>query len=342
MLWPIFLLVPLCTTAHPLLPKSASSLPTIRPLVQFPNLTWVENIAVRPNGKLLVTLFTSPDLYQIDPFAKPPSPQLVATFPSALGILGITEIADDVWAITKGNFSSVTGVAAPASFSVWQADFSTCSKPDDAPQLSRIADNPAATMLNGATTVAGKGSRYLLFADSLAGVLWRLDLKTAKFDVVLNDTATQPDATFGAFGFGANGVHTRDGDGYLYFTNTNLGFFRVPIHDDGLPSGKPQLLANFTFGDDFAFDPRGGDAIIARGRNDAIAKLAMDDARLTTLAYKNADADVLIEGNTAVAFGRTRRDRSTVYVTTNGGMTDSGLVPGTPVVGGRVLAIDLE
>jgi hypothetical protein len=35
---------------------------------QFPTKpTWVENIAVRPNGQLLVTLLTSPEVWLINP-----------------------------------------------------------------------------------------------------------------------------------------------------------------------------------------------------------------------------------------------------------------------------------
>jgi hypothetical protein len=48
-------------------------------------------------------------------------------------------------------------------------------------------------------------------------------------NVVLNDTATQPDPTLtasvGGIHFSINAVHTKEG--FLYFTNTALGFFSV-------------------------------------------------------------------------------------------------------------------
>jgi len=332
MFWSVLWLLPLCI-AHALPSLHKRSPPSdllIRPLCQFPNLTWIENIAVRSNGQLLVTLFSSPDLYQIDPSQQHPVPQLVAQFPQALGILGITEIEEDVFAITKGNFSSVTGDVVPKSFSVWKADFRGCKTP----ALSKIVDVPDASILNGATVVR-KGSNFILIADSIGGVIWRVNLQTSAYDVALNNSATQPTTPFIEGGFGANGVHTEGG--FLYFTNTNLGFYRVPIHDDGTPAGPVQLLESFIRGDDFTFDKQ-GNVYIARGAVDLIDKIT-PTGQQSSLAFQNADAELLIEGNTAVKFGRTPRDKRTLYVTTNGGM--SGLVNGTSIQGGRVLAIDL-
>jgi len=326
MFWPALLLSSRLAHPSPLQGRDAS--PTIRQLAQFPNHTWPENIAVRSNGQLLITLFSSPELYQIDPFHPCPTPQLVASFPDVLGILGITELEKDVFAITKGNFSSATGTVDPSSFSIFKADLRRTP-----PVFSPIADVTGATILNGVTAVK-KGSRYLLTADSMAGVIWRVDMETGRSDVVLNNTATRPAEPFPA-GFGANGVHTRDG--VLYFTNTDRGLFRVPVSDDGTPAGEVEALANFTAADDFAFDGRGS-VYIARGRNDVI-EVFSPDGQLAPLGIANADAPVLLEGGTAVAFGRTERDGRTLYVTTNGGW--SGLVPGTVQVGGRVVAIDL-
>ncbi|KAE9375081.1 hypothetical protein N431DRAFT_336818 [Stipitochalara longipes BDJ] len=327
MIWLLLLFLQLCI-AHPFYPERCTP-PTIRPLCQFPNITWIENIAVRSNGLLLVTLTFTPDLYQIDPFQPNPTPTLVATFPDALGILGIAEIEDDVFAITKGNFSRFTGIG-PESFSVWKADFQN----QDKPLISKIADLPEAVILNGMTVVS-RGSTFVLIADSMAGVVWRLNLETAEYHSVLNVTATQPTIPVADGGFGVNGVHTMDG--FLYFTNTDSGFYRVPIHDDGTPAGNVEVLTDFLAGDDFTFD-RVGNAYVARGRVHIISKVT-PARQAIDLDFENRDALVLIEGNTAMKFGRTERDQTTLYVTSNGGYT--GLVNGTYLQGGRVLAIDL-
>ncbi|PMD49451.1 uncharacterized protein K444DRAFT_638934 [Hyaloscypha bicolor E] len=96
----------------------------------------------------------------------------------------------------------------------------------------------------------------------------------------------KPDPTLtalvGGISFGVNGVHTREG--FLYFTITELGFFP-----------------------DFTFDGV-GDAYIARGRVDLIRKIT-PAGKVVSLDYENLDTLVLIEGNTAAKFGRTKSDR---------------------------------
>ena len=331
MFFPILLFLHLCL-AHPFR-HSQTTLPAIRQLAQFPNATWIENLAVRSNGQILVTLLTSPDLFQINPFDPTCPPQLVAQFPSALGTLGIAEIEEDVFAIAKGNFSAATGPVNPHSFSVWKADL----RDSDVTVLSKIVDIPDAGILNGATTVGGEGrSKVLLLADSIAGVVWRVELDTLAYDAVLNDTTTQPAVPVAQGGFGVNGIHARDG--FLHFTNLGRGYFRVPINADGSQAGPVQTLANFTGADDFTFD-EAGNTFVARGVVDVIERVSAA-GQVVSLNFTDPDSLVLLEGNTAVKFGRTAWDRKTLYVTTNGGL-GGGLVNGTAIQGGRLLAIDL-
>lgn len=308
--------------------ESSGSL-SIRQIAQFENNTWVENIYVRSNGKLLVTTATGPYLYQIDPFGKDRSPQVVATFPDALGAFGVEELEDGVFAVTTGNYSLTSGVAAE-SFAVWKADLTGGSPA----AVSPITAIPEAGMLNG-LTLAQPGGQYLLVADS-GGVLWRVDADSGAYDVVLNETAVQPLTPVTAGGFGINGVHVTDG--LLYFTNTNRGFYRVPINPaDATTTGSVEAITNVTGWDDFTMADN-GDVYLSLGNYDEVSKLTASGT-VSTLEYQTADASVLLEGNTAVQFGRTRCDKSTLYVTTNGGLT--GLVDGTVPHGGMVLAIDL-
>lgn len=79
--------------------------PILRDVWQFPNDTWIENIAVRSNGQLLVTLLTVPELYQVDP-AGAQEPKLVYRFPQALGLFGIAELETDVFGVISSNFTA--------------------------------------------------------------------------------------------------------------------------------------------------------------------------------------------------------------------------------------------
>jgi hypothetical protein len=80
---------------------------TVRNITQFPNTTFVENLAIRSNGQALVTLLSTPEIFLVDP-EKGGDPQLVHKFAGVTGLSGISEIEDDVFAVVAGNLSLAT------------------------------------------------------------------------------------------------------------------------------------------------------------------------------------------------------------------------------------------
>ena len=65
----------------------------------------MENIAVRPNGNLLVTLVNKPELWEVSPCAQKESSQtrLIHHFTGEEQATGITELSSDVFAIITPN-----------------------------------------------------------------------------------------------------------------------------------------------------------------------------------------------------------------------------------------------
>ncbi|KAJ7462546.1 hypothetical protein FB451DRAFT_1266958 [Mycena latifolia] len=59
----------------------------------------LENLAVRPSSKLLITSTQSPTLYTLDPTAANATLDEVYTFPNANGLTGIAEYRPDVYAV---------------------------------------------------------------------------------------------------------------------------------------------------------------------------------------------------------------------------------------------------
>src|SRR5437762_692546 len=101
---------------------TAPSLPLpIRTLHQFPKPSWVENLCVRSNGQLLLTVLTSPDLYLLDP-SEPSQPILIHSFEGYLGLMGISEVENDVFYIAAGNFNLSTFDPGAGSYAVWEVD----------------------------------------------------------------------------------------------------------------------------------------------------------------------------------------------------------------------------
>lgn len=86
---------------------SRSTAVTLKDIATFPNGTWIENSYVRSNGQILVSLLTSPDIYEVDPTGKV-APKLVLSIPGYLGLLGFAELQEDVFAVIAGNFSLAT------------------------------------------------------------------------------------------------------------------------------------------------------------------------------------------------------------------------------------------
>jgi hypothetical protein len=317
------------------LPHPSPWKPSIQTIYQFPNETWIENIAVRSNGKLLVTLITTPDIYQVDPFSAT-EPVLVHSFSNAASVLGIAEIEPDVFGVVVGNWSTKTFATTNGSYSVWKVDLRSFKYDENRrvasnASVTEIASIPDASFLNGLTLLS-PSSPYLLIADAGLGVVWRLNYRTAKYDVALDDALMKPAS--GDIVLGVNGLHTRNG--YLYFTNNfQYLFARVPISPSGTATGPYEVLAYNGLGDDFAFD-NDGNAYIAQDPGDALERVTPEG--IVTVLAGNTNSTIL-EGDTAAAFGRTEWDRDILYVVTNGGI--SGPVAETNIVGGKVLRVNV-
>jgi hypothetical protein len=303
--------------------------PAIRTVYQFPNLTWIENIAVRSDGQLLVTKLTSPELHLVNPFTTYQGETLIARFPFALGALGIAEIEHDVFAVITGNFSIASIRATVGSFSVWKVDL---RRSPTAPTITKITDVAQGALLNGMTAMRSHGrTTDVLISDSVLGVVFRVDVLSGEYAVVLDDALMK--YIPGGVPVGINGLHVRDK--VLYFINSSQGLFaKVPIHTNGTAAGDFVVVARNGPGDDFTLDKH-GNAFVAQNTGDAL-QLITPAGDVKVLA--GSVNETVLEGDTAAQFGRTPLDRDILYVTTNGGMI--GLVPGTQIEGGKIVAVD--
>lgn len=83
---------------------------TVRTIHEFPNPTWVENIASTRNGSILAGVIGSApaQLHIIDPFSNTTDSTLLHEFAYSNSIFGITEYETDVFAVAAGNFSAKT------------------------------------------------------------------------------------------------------------------------------------------------------------------------------------------------------------------------------------------
>jgi len=304
--------------------------PVLHDVVQFPNTTWVENLAVRKNGNLLVTLLSAPELFQVDPASKGQQPQLVHQFANITALSGIAEVEKGVFAVAGGNISLATLASVKGSWSVFKVDMRSAKSPSSA-KVTKIADIPEAQLLNGMIPLDQSGN--VLISDSGAGVIWRVNTRSGDSKIVVDDPLMKPVAGAPA-AIGVNGIKIRKGT--LFFTNTfGMTFNSVPIQKDGTAIGAAKTIVKNGVGDDFTFD-KTGNAFVAQNPLNTLQKITPGGKQVTVVAG-NLNSTQLA-GPTAAQFGRTKRDGKTLYVTTNGGL--AGPINGTIIEGGKVVAVD--
>lgn len=315
----------------------------VRLLHQYPLGHFVENIAVRPNGELLVTLPYIAEVHSIDPLHSDHTPKVVHKFQGISSVFGITEYDHDVYAVNGGNFTIEDG-SVLGSYRVDSLDL-TGTKP----KATKIADFPSAQFLNGMTFLPrwGQGPRNVLVNDVIGGVVYHLDPISGDYHIALNNTYTQAHQHPVLGSFGVNGI--KIGDGMAYLTNTGLGVLvRFPIHPNGteVEGGPVEILSrqdNSTwFYDDFAL--RDTTAYVTTGSGNSIerviAPLVGARGPISTGVVAGSLNSTAVAGPTSAAFGRTHKDHHILYVTTRGAA--NVLVDGTVRVGAQVLAIDTK
>ncbi|KAI1183183.1 hypothetical protein F5B17DRAFT_417155 [Nemania serpens] len=332
MLFPGFQYIALASSACVLaaVPKTFNHLLPTHNVFQFNQTgTWLENIAVRPNGDLLVSLLLpTASLYTLE---KPYSPSrtfsLLQTFDNATGLLGITETYTDTFAVLSIQFSE-TSSPVPGSATIWEVSFS------NGKLLTRKITNILEILVpNGIASIPG--SSVVFVADSTGGTITRCDTRTATCATFLNTPQTAP-APGSSRPTGVNGIRYRRG--YLYWSNSNLvSIFRVRVGKDGYAASGACVetvgKVDATFIDDFAIDDD-GTLWIAAGSNNTIIALRENGS---SEVVAGSLTDLTVAGPTSAAFGRTARDSKTLYVVTNG--ASSGPVNGI-IEPAKIVAVD--
>ncbi|KAH7012345.1 hypothetical protein B0J12DRAFT_778574 [Macrophomina phaseolina] len=302
-----------------------SRAPTVSTLYQFSsNGSWVENLAVRSNGELLVTRADVPELWSVSPSKG--SASLVYSFPNANGLLGITEICPDVFAVVAGVLSLSTATATPGSFVIWKVDLKHRK-----PIVTLTKAIPEALFLNGVTTFDAKLG-IVLIADSVKGAIWRLNTKTGAYSIALSDPTMLP-----APGqpIGVNGVKVFNR--HVYYTSSTQGrFCRVAVDAQASSTGPVEIIAGGFFQDDFTFS-HDGTAYITTNVENTVLKVT-PQGQLSVVAG-SANSSV-VAGATACQFGRTQKEEGVLYVTTSG--AQAAPVNGTFIEPGKVVAVHLS
>ncbi|KAE8316135.1 hypothetical protein BDV41DRAFT_562402 [Aspergillus transmontanensis] len=227
----------------------ASPSTCLRDVYQFPNGTWLENIAVRSNGNVLVTAYNLAQVWEINPFNGTNFHHacLIHQFQNPGTITGITEIDQDIFVTIASN-------------SLWKLDL---SRPE--PVVNPLNITIPAGTLNGMATL---NDSSLAISDSSLGLIWRVDIEWETYDIMIRDNTTATSTALGPK-LGVNGI--RVFDGYLYYVNSpQRSLYRVRLDESGNTVGQPETIVQGVLADDFAVTSSG--AYLAGLTNNVITK----------------------------------------------------------------------
>ena len=301
-------------------------------VAKFPEHFFLENLAVRSDGSILVTVLNRKELWYVPTprFDLPVEPLLVHTLDNLA--MGIVEAEPEVFYVCTFGIATLVRID--------MRDWTPGALVD---ACTVLTFEQSGAVLNGCCLIA---SRIMLVADSVAGLIWRVDLTddglaaTARVWLRHDSMAFDPDNPLNPQP-GVNGVRFASRTNSLYYTSTTRKLFmRVAVdpvtHE---PAGEPEFIAGGTMADDFCIDENAGVAYVTTHRENTIDRVPLRPGAPRTCVAGEPFTEQLIGPSSAV-WGRGPADYGRVaYVTTDGGATAPP--PDGKIRPARVLLVEL-
>lgn len=256
-------------------------------ITSFPVNTFLENLAIAPNGTIFVTNHEVGQIVRITPDG---NQQIHASVEGKVSGLAFTSNGGLV--ATGWNAESIPVISLITADGI----------------VETLVKLPDAIFLNGITPLSD--TQYLV-ADSYRGAIWLIDITQRHGSIWLEHSLLARSSSESVIP-AANGLK-RFGN-FLYVSNTEkMLLLRIPIDMTNEP-GEPEIFVKQTNIDDFAFDVE-GNLYGATHIYNSVVKITPDGN--TTII---AQAEQGVVGSTAVAFGQTESDSTAIYIVMNGGM----------------------
>ena len=289
-------------------------------VAEFPEHFFLENIAVRGDNSLLVTVANRRELYYVPPprEASTVAPLLLHRFGELAA--GIAEFDPDLFAVLTGNvYTTHDNYLHRLDLRGW--------RPGMPATPERILAFPQAML--GANGCCAASSRTLFAADTFGGAIWRIDvggdghvdtqlwLKHASMAHVKDKLPPPPQP-------GINGLRYSARTHHLYYTTTGQKLFmRVgldPVTHE--PAGAPEQVAGGGMYDDFCIDDARGRAYLTVHRENRIDCVSLDPAGPAPHAVAGDALDPILLGPSSAAWSRVPAEEGRIiFVTSDGGHT---------------------
>jgi hypothetical protein len=259
------------------MPTATLSQAELATVASFPANYFLENLALRADDSALITAMNQKELWYALPAAatETVTPILLHTFEQLTWSL--TEVEPDVFYLATSN------VYTDHKSSLHRIDLRKW-RPGEAIQPQKLLDFPKeARWLNGSCLI---GPRTIVVADSVAGLIWRVDLPkdggTPSARVWLRHESMEncpgqmkPEQP------GINGVRYAAKLGYLYYTGcAKKLFMRVKINAETLDAvGEPEHVSVGRMYDDFCIDENAGVAYLTTHCENTIDCVSLNPAK---------------------------------------------------------------
>lgn len=318
------------------LPRSSGAAGTVplpeRLLHHWPNGTWVENIAVRPNGNLLLTTSTpNGTVWHVkEPWTDTPAVELAYNFDEWVDrLIGIGETTPDKYIVVGSRFYSPTAESSQVArtFAAMELDFT-----HDPPSARLVAWVPEATLLQGVAPLNWDRTKVLISDQYVLypryqqlnwtpspGQIWLLDTVTGHYELAMTNYSQMNTTYAHGEDVGINGVRMLGNE--LYWVNEDTGgIYRLEIQENGfpVPPAIPDTVAvvESQLWDDFAFGPGDKDLLWVTGLN-AIYAVSTKNGTAVVVDGVGTSNNESFPGPTSCQFGRTEHDSNVLYVTGN-------------------------
>jgi hypothetical protein len=306
---------------------------------QFPAHFFLENIALRHDNSMLITVVTRNELHYLPPpnAGEPVEPVLLHTFGEM--VTGIAELESDVFVVISNN-----GYTTKENYLHWLDLRDWTPGSPVTPELV-LAFPKEVLALNGCCAMS---PTTVLAADSFAGAIWRIDfdgedrkprarlwLKHESMAHVKDNLPPPPQP-------GINGLRYSAGTSCVYYTTTGQKLFmRVRVEPTALePAGEPERVAGGGMYDDFCVDDERGVAYVTVHRENRIDRIPLQRGGVVR-PLAGTPLNEMLLGPSSAAWSRAPGEIGQVlYVTTDGGQTAPP--PGGTVQNAKVVRMDLQ
>jgi hypothetical protein len=303
------------------MPSNAALQVRLSIAAEFPVHFFLENIAVRQDNSMLISVATKKQLF----FLPPPragealKPVLLHTFGEIA--TGIAELEPDVFVVMTSNaYTTHENYLHRLDLRDWTSGVPV------RPELILMLPKEVLA-LNGCCALS---PRTVLAADSLGGAIWRIDFAAdgaapqARLWLQHESMAHVKDTLPPPTQPGINGLRYSAARGYAYYTTTGQKLFmRVKVDPATFfPTSEAEQIAAGGMYDDFCIDEERGLAYLTVHRENRIDQVPLEPGSGDVVALAGQPLNDILLGPSSAVWSRTPSEAGrVVYVTTDGGQT---------------------